>query len=230
MSSTVRSVYKGSKLFKVISIVVGAVLVFMLGLFGAGSVFNTGGFTVSLTDEKDSVKPVQLSLSETADFANPTIRLTVPGVENMTNITESDIPTDTITNDGSNNGEHYIAYTFYIKNVGESPCTLVESFNITSAAKQADEAVRVKVFRNGTVTTYAKLGQNGMAEYGTTPFEDEETICKKVNKNFNPGDTIKYTLVVWIEGNDPECLDNIKGGNVEMSIAFTTNADDVTTT
>ena len=80
------------------------------------------------------------------------------------------------------------------------------------------------MIKNGSVTTYAKLGQNGVAEYGTTPFESEDTVYESVNENFNPGDVIKYTLVIWIEGNDPECLDNIKGGNVEMSITYSSYA------
>ena len=223
MSSTAKLVYKGTKLFRVISSVVGIVLVFLLGLYGAGSVFNEGGFTISL-DDTDSVAPIEISLSETSDFNAPSVRLSVPGVENMTNITETDIPTDLATLDGSNNGAHYIAYTFYVKNVGNTPCNLKETFHLNSSAKQADEAIRIKVIKNGSVTTYAKLGQNGVAEYGTTPFESEDTVYESVNENFNPGDVIKYTLVIWIEGNDPECLDNIKGGNVEMSITYSSYA------
>ncbi len=221
MSSTAKLVYKGSKLFKIISSVVGVVLVFLLGLYGAGSVFNEGGFTISL-DDTDSEMPIEVSLSETADFSAPSVRLNVPGVKNMTNITETDIPTNIATLDGSNNGAHYIAYTFYVKNVGETACNLKETLHLNSSAKQADEAVRVKIIKSGSVNTYAKLGQNGLAEYGTIPFESEDIIYTDVNEGFNPGDTIKYTLVVWIEGNDPECLDDIKGGNVEMSITFST--------
>ena len=219
MSSTVKMLYKGSKLFKIISSVVGAVLIFLLGLYGAGSIYNEGGFTISVDDSKD-VAPIEITLSETRDFSNHSVRLDVPGIENMTNITETDIPKNITTKDGSNNGEHYIAYTFYVKNVGSTPCNLEETFHVTSSAKAADEAVRVKVYKNGKVNTYAKLGSDGMAEYGTVPFESDEIIYKSVNENFNPGSIIKYTLVIWIEGNDPECLDNIKGGNVEMSITF----------
>lgn len=219
MSSTASLVYKGSKLFKIITTIVGAVLIFLLGLYGAGSVYNEGGFTISIDDSKD-VAPIEISLSETADFASPTVRLDVPGIENMTNITESDIPPGLAGLDGSNNGSHYIAYTFYVKNMGSTPCDLEEIFHVTSSAKAADEAVRLKVYKNGTVNTYAKAAKDGMAEYGTVPFESEKVIYSEVNKNFNPGDTIKYTLVIWIEGNDPECLDNIRGGNVEMSITY----------
>ena len=221
MSSTASLVYKGSKLFKIVSTIVGAVLIFLLGLFGAGSVYNEGGFTISVDDTK-SVAPIEIALSETSDFSSPSIRLEVPGIENMTNITESDIPSGLANLDGSNNGAHYIAYTFYLRNVGSTPCNLEETFCVTSSAKAADEAIRIKVYRNGKVTTYAKLSKSGMAEYGTTPFESDEVIYSNVSENFNPGDTIKYTLVIWIEGNDPECLDNIKGGNVEMSITYST--------
>jgi len=53
MSSSASLVYKGSKLFKIISTVVGAVLIFLLGLYGAGSVYNEGGFTISVDDSKN---------------------------------------------------------------------------------------------------------------------------------------------------------------------------------
>jgi len=166
--------------------------------------------------------PIEVALSETSDFGSPSVRLDVPGIENMTNITESDIPSGLANLDGSNNGVNYIAYTFYLRNVGSTPCNLEETFHVTSSAKAADEAIRIKVYRNGAVTTYAKEAKDGLAEYGTVPFESDEVIYSAVSENFNPGDTIKYTLVIWIEGNDPECLDNIKGGNVEMSITYNT--------
>ena len=33
---------------------------------------------------------------------------------------------------------------------------------------------------------------------------------------FKPGDIDRYTLVVWLEGDDPECVDAILGGEIKM--------------
>ena len=40
-------------------------------------------------------------------------------------------------------------------------------------------------------------------------------------ENFKPGDVHKYTVIIWIEGEDPECVDNIIGGEVKMRMRLT---------
>ena len=40
-------------------------------------------------------------------------------------------------------------------------------------------------------------------------------------KDFKPGDVHKYTVVIWIEGNDPQCDDDIIGGEVKMHMRLT---------
>ena len=39
-------------------------------------------------------------------------------------------------------------------------------------------------------------------------------------KNFKPGDKDKYTIVAWVEGNDPECVNDIMGGFIRMRMLF----------
>ena len=39
-------------------------------------------------------------------------------------------------------------------------------------------------------------------------------------ENFKPGDINKYTVVVWIEGTDPDCTDNILGGEFKAYMNF----------
>jgi hypothetical protein len=58
-----------------------------------------------------------------------------------------------------------------------------------------------------------------MPEVGTVPFTGK-TIFSQNGKELAPGNTIRYTLVIWLEGDDPECLDNLKGGAVSMSMTF----------
>ena len=31
-----------------------------------------------------------------------------------------------------------------------------------------------------------------------------------------PGDIDKFTIVIWLEGDDPDCIDNILGGEIKM--------------
>ena len=38
--------------------------------------------------------------------------------------------------------------------------------------------------------------------------------------DFKSGSIDKYTVVIWLEGWDPECVDNIMGGEVKLSMNF----------
>ena len=35
-----------------------------------------------------------------------------------------------------------------------------------------------------------------------------------------PGDITKITVVIWLEGNDPDCTDNILGGQFKLDMIF----------
>jgi hypothetical protein len=76
------------------------------------------------------------------------------------------------------------------------------------------------MYRNGIDTTYAKLAKNGEPEYNTTPFAEARKVFSVVEEDVDPEEIIKYTIVVWFDGDDPECVDDIKGGQVKMSMTF----------
>ena len=45
-------------------------------------------------------------------------------------------------------------------------------------------------------------------------------ILEKVN-NFKPDDLDRYTVVVWLEGDDPDCIDDLIGGEIKMHMKIT---------
>ncbi len=51
-------------------------------------------------------------------------------------------------------------------------------------------------------------------------FENANTIAKGSQAGVEPGDVHKYTVVMWLEGDDPECTDELIGGHmgVEMNM------------
>ena len=213
-----KKLYKGKILLRMLLVAIMTLMAFMLGMYGATAVVSDGGqYTVFVSDDKTSTQGI--SLSETSDFANPSVRLECKGIESMTNISERNIPTGLHDLEGSNNGANYIAYTFFLKNIGNDTISVEESMQIESTIKGTDEAVRVRVYKNGEEKTYAKLGADGMPEYGTIPF-GEEKVFKIVAQNVKAGDIIRYTIVIWLEGDDPQCLDNIRGGAVKLSMSF----------
>ena len=51
-------------------------------------------------------------------------------------------------------------------------------------------------------------------------FTDEEVVFDVAEEELAPGDVTKYTIIVWVEGDDPECIDDIRGGFVKMNWFF----------
>ena len=37
---------------------------------------------------------------------------------------------------------------------------------------------------------------------------------------FKVGDIDKYTIVIWIEGNDPECDDDVQDAHISVQLGF----------
>ena len=222
----------GAKIFKAQMLVKG-LLIFCLVTMGFGTAIyvvsniavENSMATISVvgTDNKwgnsDNSENVSIALSETSDFANSTVSLNCEGIRDLTNISGSSLPSNIDSIDGSHNGEHYVAYTFYLKNTGDVACDIHEEMIIKKSIKNVDEAIRVRLYRNGEEVTYAKLASDGMPEVVTVPFAGK-TIFSQTGKDIPPGSTIRYTLVIWLEGDDPECLDNLKGGAVSMSMTF----------
>ena len=88
---------------------------------------------------------------------------------------------------------------------------------IDDVIKDVDKAVRVMVYRNGERTIYAKANERtGEAEEGTTKFFSEDEVLVEGRQDFNPGDVDKFTIVIYIEGDDPDCIDALIGGEMKM--------------
>ena len=51
-------------------------------------------------------------------------------------------------------------------------------------------------------------------------------MCSYEESNFLVGNVDKYTIVIWMEGDDPECVDRIIGGSVELSMNIDSDYDD----
>lgn len=178
-----------------------------------------GSFTVSV-NKYDMVKQ-GLTLSETGQFDTPQSRLNAQAVKEITNISETSISADVDQINGSHNGSNYIAYSFYLKNVGEDAVAYRSQVSIDFVTNDIDAAIRLRIYRNGQPTTYAKTRSDGSGpEEGTTAFLSGDTIVSEVNRNFDSGSVDKYTVVIWLEGNDPDCVDAIIGGRIKMSMQF----------
>lgn len=216
--ATAKSVRKRNVMLK-LGIIILLIIILLLGAFYALSVFvnKAGNFTVWIQDGDMNL----ITLSDTPDFEKCSTMLEADIIPQMDNITKSWMPDNLTEIDGCHNGENYIAYTFYLKNAGINEIDYSSQIDIQAVTLGADHAVRVMVIKNGEETVYAKAQKDSTEpEPDTEPFLSNTVVMSDVTESFEPGEFDKYTVVIWLEGEDPECIDNIRGGVVKMSMHF----------
>ena len=185
-----------------------------------------GNFTINLNRLELYRKGI--SIADNGDFDGATARLTASTVEDATNISIDDLPEDIDNLDGSHNGKNYMAYTYYVRNAGKEDLGYKASITLDSCAKGAEKAVRVAVWRNGERVVYAAPATDGGEENGCKNFKSNDVVCTYTEKKFLVGNVDRYTIVIWMEGDDPECVDSIIGGSVEFSMKIDADYKDET--
>ena len=66
-------------------------------------------------------------------------------------------------------------------------------------------------------TIYARANETtGDPEEGTKKFYSATEVLVEPRKRFKPGDVDKFTIVVYLEGDDPDCIDALIGGEIKM--------------
>ena len=194
----------------------GALLLIALLFFLAFMQEKMGNFTINL--DRLELFRKGIAMSADPEFTTPTARLTASHVEDATNISIDDLPSDIADVDGDHNGRNYMAYTYYVRNAGKEDVDYLARLTIDANSKGAEEAVRVAVWKDGERTVYAWPSKTGEPEKGCVNFESEKVVCSFEEDDFKVGYVNKYTVVIWMEGDDPECVDKIIGGSVEFSM------------
>lgn len=185
-----------------------------------------GNFTINLN--RLEMYRRGISIAEDGEFTDPTARLTAGSLQDATNITLEDLPDDLDQVDGSHNGSNYVAYTYYLRNAGKEDVGYRATIKLASCSKGAEQAVRLAFWHNGERTIYAAPAKDGQPEENCVNFKDEEIVCEIVEEEFLVGNVDKFTIVVWMEGEDPECVDSIIGGSVEFAMSIDALAEDDT--
>lgn len=235
-------------------IALGAAGLLMLALYMFSAVTELRGhFTISMSDE---LFREGFSISETKGFENPTSHLFATPAEDVPCISISSISPDVDNIDGQHN-EKYFAYTFYVKNEGESPQNMAWKLNLNSESNNVSDAAWVMLFVDGKMKFYAKPDENGKQQslpakdddtrgYIEAPFydaaveKDEQYEIIKQTKNltywrlnpknflsssvveeglvtnFKPQEVHKFTVVIWLEGDDPHCTNDLIDGHLGM--------------
>lgn len=207
-------------------ILMGMMLLVAILFIIAFSQEKMGNFTINLN--RLELYRRGISISDSGDFENATARLTANAVADATNISIDDLPNDLDDKEGSHNGKNYMAYTYYVRNAGKEDLAYIAKITLDSCAKGAEKAVRVAVWRNGQRVVYAEPASDGNPEKGCENFKSDKTVCQYKEKDFLVGNVDKYTIVIWMEGDDPECVDSIIGGSVQFSMKIDADYDDDT--
>ena len=222
---TAEKVYRRKFFTRIVKMALLVLLLFFSILYLILYVVNSNGyFTIKL--DKNLKSERHILLSSDSEFSAETVEIKVKGLEYMDNITEGWIPFDSlISKEGDNSEDNYIAYTFFVKNDGKEDVSYKSKIVIESVIKNVDEAVRVALYTNGEKKVYAKKSKDGKAEPNTISFLSNHLIMQQDRNNIKPGEIDRSTVIVWLEGKDPECIDDIIGGEMKMSMIITEKTD-----
>ena len=252
--------FVSGRIVAVILIILVAALALMFALSEITKM--KGHFSVNLTP--DLFKrgfSIGESLQE-GNVDNPTSYLQGEVAEGAPCISISWIDKNVDQIDGSYNGKGYSAYTFYIQNTGEVPCSFEYTLKINSQSKDVRNAAWVMLFMNGEMCFYAASREDGdnqtlparddntrgyrnppfmdkaqfpqqqfeiieneasQLEYYRLiafPFESDTVVTSGIVEDVQPGDIHKYTVVLWLEGDDPDCTDDLIGGHMGLEFNF----------
>ncbi len=214
---------KREALIRILTIILIMLLLFLFGLFACTTYISNGNFTVTTNAEAFEAGII---ISETPDFKDPARILEGSEFENMREGTYPLIPADINEYNGSHNfrtedGMYYFTYSFYVKNTGTEKAGYTAKLNVDSVTQGADEAVRVMVTHNDESEVFAKpaLGSTSVLEvYADKNFVSNRQVGSFSNEKFEAGAVDKFTVAIWFEGDDPECVDDILEGEIKFSM------------
>ena len=221
---TADKISKWQKFGKIIKISLLILLLFLIIIYLVLKVtYHGGSFVVNLKPNESIDSGLAMYESLYDRVGKRTLK--ADNLQFMDNISIKWLPSNiNDAGEGSHNGDNYIAYTFYIENQGKDVLNYWYKMVIDDIVKNVDEAARIMIFINGESTVYAKgSSRDETPEKDTEKFRDDKdgTIILKQRANLYPGEIDKITVVVWIEGDDPECIDALIGGELKMHMDIT---------
>ena len=207
------------KVFKTLLIVI---IIFLINVYIILSLFYKGeNFTVTLDSEYGRESGLVIYEEQANKYTRTFLRS--QDIDFFTDISVNWLPENiNDEGEGSHNGRNYIAYTFYAENMGQDTINYWTTIKIDDVVRNVDEAIRVMVFKNGNKVIYAKNNrETGQPEPDTVAFKNDDTVMLELAEDFKVGDIDKYTVVIWVEGDDPECKDDLIGGEIKMHMTLT---------
>ena len=216
-----------------------------------------GYFTISLDGQ---MLREGFVLSEAKDFEITASELFAEPAERVPCISLGSIPADVDSIDGQHNAD-YFAYTYYIRNEGETTVDYEWDLNLLSESLDLSTAAWILVFEDGEMRMYAEANsttgeeealpakdddrrgyikppvmdlapdsdqfelinvKNGVSYYRVIPdkFESDKIITTGEQFGVAPMEVHKYTVVIWLEGDDVDADNSKIGGHLGLMMGF----------
>jgi len=186
--------------------------------------YVNSGYGVNIIADRANSKAI--SLSDNSSFQRLSVGLKATAVDSMDNITYDWLENTIDTLDGSQNGENYICYTFYVLNTGNQDLSYKSMLTISNATQNVETAIRVQIFTNGIPTVYTHTYEeqiDGIIENDRgVPVETffAPGIISSTTMDLEVGDFNKYTVVIWLEGEDIDCVNDKFSSELQLIWRF----------
>jgi hypothetical protein len=208
---------------RIISLSLILIMLTIVVLYFVSYTYVNSGYSINIiTTPSDK----SISLSRTSEFEVLSVGLRATAINGMDNITYEQLTPDLDDNPGgSHNGENFIRYTFFVVNTGNEQLEYNSALRIKRTTKNVETAIRVKKFTNGVPTIYThtteQIDEDIQQQYGVTVEEfyspdviASNTLALDVNTY------TKYTIVIWLEGEDQDCIDDKLASQLQLSWHF----------
>ena len=201
---------------------------------------KVGNFVIQV-DLNDNVR---LSLSQKEDLSDASSRIVTSGINDQMDATYDFIPNDIAAGIGLKNdtkNRRYVAFSFYLLNnssraidyrasidiidmVGDPLSVLRVMVIVDDQDKSAGTIYAVPETEEGAAIMNANFENEGFTKYTTQDIVAVDGEFKEVMhidvKDFAKGGQTKYTIVMWLEGNDPQCTNDRFGDRIKMEMNF----------
>ncbi|MBR5515523.1 MAG: hypothetical protein IKU52_04905 [Clostridia bacterium] len=209
-------------LLALLCLVILLYLLFILLGGAGGKGGDKGDFTVTIDKNLRNL----ITMSEFGDFEETAFVLEGTSQHDMWHCTRDWIPAD--IQDQSEGGAHssvdpsYLAYTFHTKNVSENTVYYTYDLDLVEEYVPGDlralDAIRIMIIKDGEKVVWADAPYDG--EEAVNTFLGEEELIKVEGVEIKPGDIDKYTVVMWFEGHDQQCINDIFYSKIKFKMDF----------
>ena len=226
---------KQRRIFRIGYLISGCIMLLLSFLTYYGQ--NSGNFVMSV--DEDAFKR-GIAISDSSTFETMNRWLTADPVEDVRDTTLQHIDLFEIINaEGAykETRSNYLAYTFFLRNVGTETTPVDYEVVITNQSMNIAEAIRVMIIVDGQVaydeqgiryieceskTMYQAPDKHDIVykDYlqDFTLFKSTDIICNERIFDIRPEQTKKISVIMWLEGEDPECIETLASAKIKITM------------